>query len=103
LRFAGASSSDELSSRIQMMLSLLRSLDRQDAAPLFRSMLDSPNFFDRWHAMREFLALDPEQALPWLRVMAEQDPHPEVREAARSALALCFEDSDSEREAPCPA
>lgn len=104
LRFAGASSSDELSSRTQLMLSLLRTLDRQDAAPLFREMLGSPNFFDRWHAMREFLALDPEQALPCLRTMAEGDPHPEVREAARSTLHLFFGDSEQDREAvPCPA
>jgi hypothetical protein len=104
LRFAGASSSDELSSRTQMMLSLLRTLDRRDSAPLFRAMLDGPNFFDRWHAMREFLALDAELALPSLRAMAKGDPHPEVRAAARSTLALFFDDSGPDRKAaPCPA
>jgi hypothetical protein len=103
LRFVGASSSDELSSRIQLMLSLLRTLDRQDSTPLFQAMLDSPNFFDRWHAMREFLALDPEQALPKLRALADQDPHPEVRAAARSTLAQFFEDPEMGREARCPA
>lgn len=104
LRFAGASSSDELSSRTQLMLSLLRTLDRQDSAPLFRAMLDAPNFFDRWHAMREFLALDAELALPCLRAMAEGDPHPEVRSAASSTLSLFFDDAQSDREvAPCPA
>jgi hypothetical protein len=104
LRFAGASSSDELSSRTQLMLSLLRALDRRDSAPLFREMLEGPNFFDRWHAMREFLALDAEQALPCLRAMADGDPHPEVREAARSTLRLFFDDSEAAREAvQCPA
>jgi hypothetical protein len=104
LRFAGASSSDELSSRTQLMLSLLRTLDRRDAAPLFRAMLDGPNFFDRWHAMRELLALDAELALPRLRAMAQGDPHPEVRAAARSTLAFFFDDAESGREAvPCPA
>jgi hypothetical protein len=104
LRFAGASSSDELSSRTQLMLSLLRTLDRQDAAPLFQATLEGPNFFDRWHAMREFLALDAELALPCLRAMAEGDPHPEVRSAARSTLALFFEDREADRKAaPCPA
>lgn len=103
LRFAGASSSDELSSRIQLMLTLLRTLGRQDSAPLFQAMLDSPNFFDRWHAMREFLALDSEQALPRLRAMAEQDPHPEVRGAARSALMQFFDDPVLDREGRCPA
>lgn len=104
LRFAGASSSDELSSRVQLMLSLLRTMDRRDSAPLFREMLEGPNFFDRWHAMREFLALDAEQALPCLRIMADRDPHPEVRGAARSTLALFFEAPESDREAAqCPA
>jgi hypothetical protein len=90
LRFAGASSSDEASSRMQLMLSLLRAMDRQDAVPLFREMLVSRHFFDRWHAMREFLALDAELALPHLREMAERDPHPEVRAAASSTLADFF-------------
>ncbi|HYJ81960.1 MAG TPA: HEAT repeat domain-containing protein [Allosphingosinicella sp.] len=104
MRFAGASSSDELSSRIQLMLSLLRTLDRQDAAPLFREMANGAHFFDRWHAMREFLALDAEQALPCLRDMAERDPHPEVRSAARSTLALFFAEAEPDREAaPCHA
>lgn len=98
LRFAGASSSDELSSRIQLMLTLLRALDRQDAAPFFREMASGPHFFDRWHAMREFLALDAEQALPCLRDMAARDPHPEVRAAARSTLDLLFGGSEPDRE-----
>jgi hypothetical protein len=104
LRFAGASSSDEMSSRIQLMLSLLRTLDRKDAAPFFREMVSGPHFFDRWHAMREFLALDAEQALPCLREMADRDPHPEVRAAALSTLALFFDDAEPDRGAvPCPA
>jgi hypothetical protein len=103
-RFAGASSSDELSSRIQLMLTLLRTLDRQDSAPFFREIVRGPHFFDRWHAMREFLALDAEQALPCLRDMAERDPHAEVRAAARSTLDLLFDKSEPDREtARCPA
>jgi HEAT repeats len=103
LRFAGASSSDELSSRTQLMLTLLRTLDRRDAAPFFREMVESPHFFDRWHAMREYLALDAEQALPSLRDMAQRDPHPEVRGAARSVLVRFFDGAEPAREAgACP-
>lgn len=103
-RFAGASSSGELSSRIQLMLSFLRTLDRQDSAPFFREMVSGSNFFDRWHAMREFLALDAEQALPCLCDMAERDAHAEVRAAARSTLALFFNESQWDRKAvQCPA
>lgn len=100
LSFAGASSTDEIGSRVQMMVSLLRLLDRQDAAPLIRECLDSSHFYVRWHVMREFLALNAELALPSLREMAESDPHPEVRDAAAHTLAAFFPEQDhaSDRE-----
>lgn len=87
LDFVGASSTDEASSRTQLMLSLLRLMDRADAVPVFEQMLESPHFYARWQAMREFLGLDAERALPHLRRMAVLDPHPEVRAAARATLA----------------
>ena len=92
--FAGASSTDEIGSRMQMMVSLLRLLDRRDAAPLIRECLASPHFYVRWHVMREFLALDAELALPSLREMAKSDPHPEVRSAAAQTLAAFFDDAE---------
>ena len=95
LSFAGASSTDEIASRMQMMVSLLRLLDRQDAAPLVRECLASPHFYVRWHVMREFLALDADLALPSLREMAQSDPHPEVRAAAAQTLAAFFPDEES--------
>jgi len=90
LEFSGASSTDEVSSRTQMMLALLRTLDRQDAVPLMIDMLAQGHFYARWHAMRELLALDAEAALPHLSAMAKGDPHPEVRAAAQATLAACF-------------
>lgn len=101
LAFIGASSTDEASSRVQMMVSLLRTMDRQDALPLIEEALDSPHFYTRWHIMREFLAMDAEAALPSLRRMAAADPHPEIRAVARQTLGLFF---DGEEEAlPSPA
>jgi hypothetical protein len=91
----GASSTDEISSRVQMMVSLLRLLDRQDAAPLIRECLASPHFYVRWHVMREFLALDADLAFPSLREMVESDPHPEVRAAAAQTLAAFFSGEDA--------
>ncbi|HEU0099796.1 MAG TPA: HEAT repeat domain-containing protein [Allosphingosinicella sp.] len=91
LRFIGASSTDEASSRTQMMLALLRMMDRRDAAPLFRELLRSELFYARWQTMREFVALDPAAALPHLREMAAGDPHGEVRRAAAQTLARLFE------------
>jgi HEAT repeats len=99
LEFVGASSTDEASSRLQMMVSLLRALGRADAFPLFEEALKSPQFYTRWHVMREMLAMDADAALPSLRRMAEADPHPDIRDAAGQTLAMFFAD---ENEAPGP-
>ncbi|HZG08101.1 MAG TPA: HEAT repeat domain-containing protein [Allosphingosinicella sp.] len=90
LDFAGASSTDDVSSRTQMMLALLRTMDRRDAVPVFVEMLSHRHFYTRWQAMRELLALDAEAALPYLRIMADADPHAEVRDAAAATLGACF-------------
>ena len=100
--FIGATSTDEASSRVQMMATLLRELDRADAVPLLRESLASPHFYTRWHIMRELLALDADAALPDLRRIAADDPHPEVRAAAAQTLKLFF-DEEHEKEAACHA
>ena len=94
----GASSADEASSRIELMLALLRTMERADAAPVFEAVLASAPFHLRWQAMREFLALDAEAALPHLRRMAAGDPHPEVRTAAAETLRHFFEDTVADEE-----
>jgi hypothetical protein len=99
-QFAGASSTDEGSSRIQMMLSLLRTMDRVDAVPLFVELLSTGHFYARWHAMRELLALDAEAALPHLRAMAADDPHHDVRTAARETLSRFFDELATPVEEP---
>lgn len=91
--FVGASSTDETSSRTQMMLALLRILEREDAVPVFRELLGGEHFYARWQTMRELLALDSDAALPHLREMAAGDPHPDVREAAAQTLARFFPDA----------
>lgn len=99
LRFLSASSTDEASSRIQMMVSLLRAMDREDAVPLMEIELDSSRFYTRWHVMREMLALDAQASLPALKRMAASDPHAEVRALAAQTLATFF----PEEAAACPA
>lgn len=94
LGFIGASSTDEAASRVQMMVSLLRAMDREDALPLFEKALEGSPFYARWHIMREMLALDADAALPALRAMATADPHPDVRAAARQSLDLFFADEN---------
>lgn len=98
LDYVGASGTDEATSRLQMMSTLLRIMDRQDAVPLLRQTLDSPHFYARWHIMRELLAMDAEAALPDLRAMAAGDPHPDVRAAAAQTLETFFGE-----EVACPA
>ncbi|MEA3038876.1 MAG: hypothetical protein QOE79_1389 [Sphingomonadales bacterium] len=90
-RLVGTSSTDDASSRIQLMLTLLRASGRRDAAPLFAELAASGPFHARWQAMREFLGLDAEAALPSLRAMAAADPHPEVRSAAAETLGALLE------------
>lgn len=100
----GASSTDEPSSRLQMMVSLLRAQEREDAFPLFEEALSAPQFYTRWHIMREMLAMDADAALPSLRRLAEADPHPDVRAAARQTLGLFFPDArENPGGASCPA
>ena len=97
LEFVGASSTDEVSSRTQMMLSLLRTMERDDAVPVMIEMLDNPHFYARWQAIRELLALDAQAALPRLEAMATGDPHPEVRAAAAATLSACFPNAAAAR------
>ena len=104
LDFVNASSGDEASSRVQMMASLLREMDREDAVPVLRELLGTPHFYTRWHIMREMLALDADAALPDLQHMASADPHPEVRAAAAGTIAMFFADAPVQQEPePCPA
>lgn len=100
LSFVNASSTDEASSRVQMMATLLREMDRDDAVPVLRELLKTPHFYTRWHIMRELLALDAEAALPDLRRMAGGDPHPEVRAAARQTLDLFFDEDEPSQQEP---
>ncbi|HEV2746347.1 MAG TPA: HEAT repeat domain-containing protein [Allosphingosinicella sp.] len=93
LEFVGASSTDEGTSRVQMMVSLIRAMDRRDAAPVLEELLAGSDFYTRWYIMRELLALDAEAALPGLRRMAATDAHPEVRDAAAATLATFFGDA----------
>lgn len=99
--FIGATSTDEASSRVQMMATLLREMDREDAVPVLRESLRSPHFYTRWHIMRELLALDADAALPDLKRLAAEDPHPEVRAAAMQTLTMFF--PEPAEEAACPA
>lgn len=86
--FVGCSANGDGSSRIQMITTLLRKLGHDGAFEGMADLLDHPDFFVRWHVMRELLGIDAEAALPHLRRMAARDPHPDTRKAARTVLDL---------------
>ena len=87
-RLVHVSASRRDSSFRAMALTLLRTMRRTDAAPLFADETRTEDFAARWHAMRELVALDPAAARAPLARMAGEDPHPEVRHAATATLAL---------------
>jgi hypothetical protein len=84
--YVGCSATRDGASRIQMITTLLGKLGCDAAFPAIADFLDNPDFFVRWHVMRELLGLDAEAALPHLKRMAARDPHADVRRAARSVL-----------------
>jgi HEAT repeat protein len=84
--FVGCAAKDDSASRIQMMTTLLRKLDCQEAFAAIAQFIDHRDFFVRWHVMKELLGIDAAAAMPHLRRMAEGDPHPDARRAARRVL-----------------
>jgi hypothetical protein len=83
---ARLASADERASRTEMLLAFLRLAGRADAGPQFEAATRDRAFHLRWGAMREWLALDAQAALPRLEAMAAHDPHAEVRAAATLTL-----------------
>lgn len=77
---------DDRPSRSEMLLALLRTAGRDDAADCFEAATHDTVHALRWAAMREWLALDARAALPRLATMAANDPDLEVRAAAAWTL-----------------
>jgi hypothetical protein len=86
LAYVGCSANGDGASRIQMIATLLRKLGCDGAFEAAAPFLDHPDFFVRWHVMRELLGIDAEAALPLLERMAAHDVHPDPRRAARAVL-----------------
>lgn len=84
--YVGCSATGDGASRIQMITTLLRKLGCEGAFEPVAAFLDHPDFFVRWHVMKELLGIDAEAALPHLKRMAARDPHPDARRAARTVL-----------------
>ena len=91
LEYVGCSAEDGIASRIQLLASFLRIMDREDAIDAMKPYLQHQDFFVRWHVMRELLALDANQVLEELSAMAREDAREEVRQVAARTLARLVE------------
>jgi hypothetical protein len=86
LSYVGCAATGDSASRIQMIATLLRRLGGDGVFDAIAPFLDHPDFFVRWHVMKELLGIDGAAALPHLKRMAARDPHPDARRAARKVL-----------------
>lgn len=73
--------------RLQMTLSLLRSLGRGDAIDLIAQKIAQWPPELRWHAVREALALDSRRGFALLDTMGRSEPDPKLRALARDTRA----------------
>lgn len=92
---------DEEATRTLMLLSLLRTSGRRDAAPHFEKATRARHPHQRWAAMREYVALDTIAALPRLRHMARHDADAELRHLAQATLAGIGMPLDEDEAMPC--
>ncbi|GAB5349556.1 HEAT repeat domain-containing protein [Alteriqipengyuania sp. 357] len=89
-RLVACSASDQKSSRLQMLSSLVRLLDGPASAELQDRLTRHPDHFVRWHAMREWLSKNADEARPRLEEMAASDLNPQVRQAAAMTFEMLF-------------
>lgn len=84
--FVTRSAADVVSSRVQMLSTMLRIMGRSDAIESMKPFFVHEDFFVRWHVMREALAMNAGEVKDELSTMARQDPHSDVRELAARTL-----------------
>ncbi|WP_164117775.1 hypothetical protein [Sphingorhabdus sp. Alg239-R122] len=86
-RLVFQASGDDRETRMQMMLALLRTMERSDAAPVMAMLSRRGSAYMRWQAVRETIATDTRTGVNELRHMAEQDDVPELQALAARTLA----------------
>lgn len=84
------SSVGQEASRLQMLSTFLRIMNRKDAYEAIEGLLEDSRHFVRWHAMRELIGLDAERSLPHLIEMSRSDRQLAVRRAAAKTLDQFF-------------
>ncbi|MCI5046195.1 MAG: HEAT repeat domain-containing protein [Aquisalinus sp.] len=84
------SAADQRSSRMQMLNTVARLFEREDAIGPMQSLMQHPDHYVRWQTARELIALEPEAAEMPLRVMSKQDANPDVRAMAAKTLEIFY-------------
>jgi hypothetical protein len=80
-----AEAADLRAARIDYAMTLLSALGHTAAAPVIATLLDHPDHFVRWSAVRRVMELDPALGEPLVH-RALTDPHPHVQRAAQRSL-----------------
>jgi hypothetical protein len=102
--YVASSAADDADSRVQMLATFLRKMDAPGAVATLAPLLDTTEFFVRWHVMKEMLGIDAASAFPYLARMAADDPHPDVRRAAAAVHASLIAANPALQDlAACPA
>lgn len=84
-RPVGLSGIDPLKSNMTTIFSLLASVGDQSSIEHLRPFLGSDKHFLRWHAAQTIAAIDAAEGIACVTALAD-DPHVEVRSAARKSL-----------------
>ena len=86
LRPVRAAPTDDAWLRIRELLRLAEVMGDPSVVPALRGLRDHPSHFVRWSAAQTVLRISRPDGIAWLRE-AVDDPHPQVRSAARGMLA----------------
>lgn len=85
MRAVGLSPIDPIESNLSTVFTLLAAVGERSSVEQLLPFLGSKRHFVRWNALQAIGALDEAACAEGLRCLAD-DPHPEVRKAARRAL-----------------
>jgi hypothetical protein len=72
--------------RLEYAFTLLAAMAHVEAAPVIASLIEHPDHYVRWSAVRRVMALDPSLGMHLVQ-RSRADPHPHVRRAAERALS----------------
>jgi HEAT repeat protein len=88
MKLIGLSAANDVSSRIQLMTSVLRLFGNRDAFECCVPFTKHADYYVRWYVMRELISINSERAWPIVKDMAKNDPNLDVRRTAARTLEM---------------